>query len=37
LGCSGLDLPCLVKLNKQQFPTLTSNARLRKGTQVPKP
>ena len=35
----GLDLPCLVKLNKMQYPTLTSNARLRNGTQLrlPKP
>jgi len=35
----GLDLQSVIKLNKQQYPTLTANARLRKGTQLrlPKP
>ena len=30
----GLDLQCLVKLNKGQYPTLTANSRLRKSTQL---
>ena len=30
----GLDLQCLVKLNKGQYPTLTANSRLRKATQL---
>ena len=35
----GVDLQSLVKLNKLQYPTLTANARLRKGTplRLPKP